>query len=99
LLPPVVCLIVGLHFLPLARLYDQPQYRWTAGLLILAAVIGLGAVLWGAEAETVLGGVGFAAAMTLWASAVHVAIRNRSEERRVGREVGCWSAACDEDST
>lgn len=76
LIPPMVCLIVGLHFIPLARLYDQPQYRWTAGLLGLVAVVGLGAVLWGAESETVLGGVGFAAAVTLWGSATHVAIRN-----------------------
>jgi len=76
LIPPVVCLIVGLHFIPLARLYDQHQYRWTAGLLSLVALLGLGAVLWGAGPETVLGGVGFAAAVILWASAAHVAIRN-----------------------
>lgn len=76
LIPPVVCLIVGLHFIPLARLYDQRQYRWTAGLLSLVALLGLGAVLWGAGTETVLGGVGLASAVILWGSAAHVAIRN-----------------------
>ncbi|MER5836055.1 hypothetical protein ABT116_35855, partial [Streptomyces sp. NPDC002130] len=28
--PAGIALVVGLHFFPLARLYDQWQYRWTA---------------------------------------------------------------------
>ncbi|CAM5742130.1 hypothetical protein SAFG77S_02013 [Streptomyces afghaniensis] len=35
--PAGVALVVGLHFFPLARLYDQWQYRWTAALLTAAA--------------------------------------------------------------
>jgi uncharacterized membrane protein len=40
IVPPLVALVVGLHFLPLARLFDQPQYTFTAAGLCLAAVLG-----------------------------------------------------------
>ncbi|MFD0773777.1 DUF7010 family protein [Streptomonospora algeriensis] len=76
LLPPVVCLIVGLHFFPLARLYDQRQYHWTGVLLTAVAAAGFGGATWGAGTQAVLSAVGFAAALVLWASAVHVAVRN-----------------------
>lgn len=76
LIPPVVCLIVGLHFIPLARLYDQPQYRWTAALVSTVSLVGFGAWLWGAGTETVLGVVGLPTAAILWGSAAHVAVRN-----------------------
>ncbi|TQN33344.1 hypothetical protein FHX37_3359 [Haloactinospora alba] len=39
-MPAAFCLVAGLRFLPLARLYDQRHYRWTRLLLPLVAVAG-----------------------------------------------------------
>jgi hypothetical protein len=72
LIPAAVCLVVGLHFLPLARLFDQPQFRWTgAGMCLVAAVAG-SLHLWGpgTAAEVVAGG---GAAVVLWVTSLHVA--------------------------
>ncbi|MGW5362686.1 hypothetical protein [Actinopolymorpha pittospori] len=75
LIPPVACLIVGAHFLPLARLFDQPQYRWTGILLCVAAVVGFVILAAGGSTEATRVVVGLAAAFILWASALHVAFR------------------------
>ena len=40
-LPMATCLIVAVHFLPLARVFDQPQYRWTAVGLFAVSTSGL----------------------------------------------------------
>ena len=76
LVPPVVCAIVGLHFFPLARLFDQPQYTWTAVGLCVAAGAGLVilAVGPGPEASRVV--IGLVAACTLWATSVRLALRS-----------------------
>src|SRR5665811_552608 len=29
LIPALVCLVVGIHFFPLVRVFDQPRYMWT----------------------------------------------------------------------
>lgn len=74
LVAAAVCLIVGLHFIPLAGLFDQWQYRWTGLLLALAAVTGIAIDLGasrGALADSV---VGIGAAVVLWATALHVAV-------------------------
>lgn len=76
LIPLTTCLVKGVHFVPQARLHYQPQYRWTAGLLALVAVLEFAAVLWGAVAEAVLSVVGYGAAVILWISAAHFAVRN-----------------------
>ncbi|GAB3530594.1 hypothetical protein [Arthrobacter monumenti] len=76
LVPPVVCLIVGLHFLPLARLFDQPQYRWTGVGLLGASVAGLLILAGGPGAEASRIVVGFAAASTLWATSFRLAMRS-----------------------
>ncbi|MFF4243795.1 hypothetical protein ACFYY2_04900 [Streptomyces sp. NPDC001822] len=73
--PPAVALVVGLHFFPLARLYDQWQYRVTAGVLSAVAVVGLALAAAGLPDGGVQAVVGLAAAATLWASAYHVAVR------------------------
>lgn len=73
-LPAAVCLIVGLHFLPLASVFAQPVYRWTGVLLCGAAVAG-GAVLALAGAAPSRAAVGFAAAAVLWGTALAVARR------------------------
>lgn len=82
LVAPLIALVVGLHFLPLAGLFDQPQYRWTAAGLVGAAVLALGILALGDDgdvgapaqelARVVVGG---AAAATLWATAVRLAVR------------------------
>ncbi|WP_405389332.1 hypothetical protein OG596_16245 [Streptomyces sp. NBC_01102] len=73
--PPAVALVVGLHFFPLARLYDQWQYRVTAIVLSAVAVVGLALIAAGLSDEGVRAVVGLASAATLWASAYHVAVK------------------------
>jgi hypothetical protein len=75
LVPPVVCLIVGLHFSPLARLFDQPQYLWTAAGGCAAGVAGLLMLAAGTELETSRIVVGLGAAGTLWLTAARLAVR------------------------
>jgi hypothetical protein len=75
-IPAAVAVVVGLHFLPLAAAFDQPQYRTTALLLVVVGAAGAGLVLAGAEDVVVQAAVGYASAVALWASAAHVATRN-----------------------
>ncbi|MEU3686883.1 DUF7010 family protein [Streptomyces narbonensis] len=74
-IPVGICLVVGLHFFPLARLFDQPQYTWTAVLLTALALVGLVVLAAGSGAETVRAVVGLGAALVLWGSSFHVAVR------------------------
>ncbi|MGX1562370.1 DUF7010 family protein [Streptomyces sp. NPDC055506] len=74
-IPAGIALIVGLHFFPLARLYDQWQYRWTATLLTAVAIVGFVLVAAGLTSETVRIAVGLGSAVVLWASAYHLAVR------------------------
>ncbi|KOV97568.1 hypothetical protein ADK65_25240 [Streptomyces sp. NRRL B-1140] len=73
--PAGIALVVGLHFFPLARLYDQWQYRWTASLLTAVAVAGFVLVAAGLASETVRIVVGLGCALVLWASSYHLALR------------------------
>ncbi|MER7486754.1 hypothetical protein ABTY20_12820 [Streptomyces sp. NPDC126497] len=75
LIPAGVALVVGLHFFPLARLYDQWQYRWTAALLTAVAAVGVVLVVAGLSDEGVRVVVGLGCAAVLWASACHLAVR------------------------
>lgn len=75
IVPPAVCLVVGLHFLPLARLFDQPQYTATAIGLCVAAVLGGAVLLTGPSLEVSRLVVGGLAALVLWATAVRLALR------------------------
>jgi hypothetical protein len=75
LLAPVVCLIVGLHFLPLARPFDQPLYRWTGVCLAVVAVIGFVVLAVGIDGGATRSVVGFGAAVTLWTSSFALALR------------------------
>ncbi|MFG2428993.1 DUF7010 family protein [Streptomyces sp. NPDC048590] len=74
-IPPAIALVVGLHFFPLARLYDQWQYRWTAALLSAVAAVGLVLLAAGVSDEGVRAVVGLTSAVTLWASACHLAVK------------------------
>lgn len=74
-IPVGICLVVGLHFFPLARLFDQGQYTWTAISLTAVSVVGLAVLAAGTSAETIRTVVGLGAAVVLWASSFHVALR------------------------
>ncbi|MFE0171089.1 hypothetical protein ACFWZ2_02135 [Streptomyces sp. NPDC059002] len=73
LVPPAVCLIVGLHFLPLAGVFGQPPYRWAGLLLVAVAAAGILAFAVGSAPGTVRALVGIGAALVLWATALRVA--------------------------
>ncbi|MFI6119584.1 hypothetical protein ACIBCU_06990 [Streptomyces sp. NPDC051064] len=73
-IPPAIALVVGLHFVPLARLYDQWQYKGTAALLSAVAVLGFALIAAGLDGS-VRAVVGLGSAVTLWASAYHVGVR------------------------
>ncbi|WP_327430509.1 hypothetical protein [Streptomyces sp. NBC_01236] len=73
--PAAVCLIVGLHFLPLARSFAQPQYWWTGALLMALALAAILTLAGGIGAANVRVLLGFGAAAVLWATALHVARR------------------------
>ncbi|WP_166138338.1 hypothetical protein [Nocardioides ochotonae] len=75
-IPAAVAAVVGLHFLPLATAFDQPQYRGTAVVLVVVGLGGAVLVLAGAQNVTVQAAVGYASAVVLWCSAAHVATRN-----------------------
>jgi len=38
LILPAIAVIVGLHFIPLARLFDFPLYYWTEAAMVFVAV-------------------------------------------------------------
>jgi hypothetical protein len=67
-IPAVICALVGLHFIPLARLFSVPLYYATASALCLVAgsTMNLGA----SGAQTSLWQLlpGFGAALVLWAT-------------------------------
>ncbi|MFE7760490.1 hypothetical protein [Streptomyces sp. NPDC057438] len=69
LIPPLVAVIVGLHFLPLAVVFGQPRLRVPAALLVASGAAGT--IVWLADGpdETVRLVVGLASALSLWAMA------------------------------
>lgn len=70
LIAPLVAVIVGGHFMPLATLFERPSMR-VPGMLLVA--VGLaGVVVWvlGAAHPVVLTVVGVGCALTLWGTAV-----------------------------
>ncbi len=74
LIPAVVCLVVGIHFFPLSRIFDQSQYVWTGAALCGIAVLGA-ASLTAANEEASRAVVGFGAATILWATSAHLTSR------------------------
>ena len=74
-IPPVIALIVGLHFLPLAAVFGVRLYYLTGVLISVVATVALVALLFGVT----LGGefgwavvVGIATALILWATALGI---------------------------
>ena len=73
-LPPAVCMVVGLHFLPLAQVLAQPQYWWTGVMLCGVALAG-SLTLLDVPAGISQAVVGCGAATVLWVTSVHLAGR------------------------
>ncbi|MFF9179049.1 DUF7010 family protein [Streptomyces sp. NPDC014793] len=69
-IPVLVVFIVGMHFLPLATLFQQPEYRVTAALLIAAGGVAgvVGAA--GGPPSVVHAMACIPTALALWGSAV-----------------------------
>jgi hypothetical protein len=84
--PAVVCAIVGVHFFPLARIFDEGLYAWTGALLCAVSVGGLVAlaIADGSFSRSV---VGLGAASVLWASSLWLS-------RRPGRTNSPHTADC-----
>ncbi|MCX5335924.1 hypothetical protein [Streptomyces sp. NBC_00140] len=70
LVPPLVAVVVGLHFLPLAAVFEQPRLRIPAALLIASGTAGLIVWLTNVPDETVRLVVGLTSGLSLWGMAV-----------------------------
>jgi hypothetical protein len=77
LIAPAVAIIVGLHFLPLARWLPAPIYYLTAGLLVAVGTVG--AFIQDAAARVLT--ICFGAAAVLWLSCGVVLLR--ADRRRI----------------
>ncbi|MGW1674121.1 hypothetical protein [Streptomyces sp. NPDC002324] len=69
LVPALVAVVVGLHFLPLAVVFEQPRLRVPAALLVASGAAGVTVWLTDGPDETVRLVVGLASALSLWATA------------------------------
>ncbi|MFC9125700.1 hypothetical protein ACFT4A_02490 [Streptomyces sp. NPDC057099] len=69
LVPPLIAVVVGLHFLPLAAVFEQPRLRIPAGLLIASGATGVTVWLTNGPDETVRLVVGLISALSLWGMA------------------------------
>lgn len=67
-LMPVIAVIVGVHFYPLAPLFRSPHYHVTATVMTLAGVTGIVAVVLGGDGNICAALVDAACAATLWIS-------------------------------
>lgn len=67
-LPPAVAVVVGLHFLPLAKLFRAPHFFGTAVVMTLAGALAAVAVASGSSAIIVDGLAELACALALWAT-------------------------------
>lgn len=73
LIAPVTCVVVGLHFLPLARIFGiVPLYLWTGTILIVIAAVGFVLVAAGVSTGAVLAAVGLPAAVILWGTSLQL---------------------------
>ncbi|MEV8128490.1 hypothetical protein AB0P07_31320 [Streptomyces sp. NPDC085944] len=66
LIPPLVAIVVGLHFLPLAAVFEQPRLRVPAALLVAAGAAGLVVRLTDGSDGTVRLVVGAVSGLSLW---------------------------------
>ncbi|MDW8803519.1 hypothetical protein P1P68_01505 [Streptomyces scabiei] len=69
LVPPLIAVVVGLHFLPLAVVFQQPRLRVPAALLVVSGAAGTTVWLLDGPDASVRLVVGLASALSLWATA------------------------------
>lgn len=76
-IPAVICAVVGLHFIPLARLFSVPLYYATAAALCLVAATTM---ILGATGVAALWRPlpGFGAALVLWATSLGLLVTTRT---------------------
>ncbi|MFJ9034250.1 hypothetical protein ACIRQP_38510 [Streptomyces sp. NPDC102274] len=81
LIAPLIALVVGLHFLPLAAVFEQSRLRVQAVLLIAVGAAGL--VIWLADGpdQAVRLVVGLAAGLCLWGTAAWTITGTAAAER------------------
>ena len=87
-IPPLVALAVGLHFLPLARLFRRPLYYVTGTALcaVCAATILFMPPQWGARhLQGWLLSAGLGSGMVLWLSVLAMLIQSRTGLREFSR--------------
>lgn len=72
-IPVAAAVIVGLHFIPLARVFEVPLYYWT-GLLSVLGVLGCSLIR---DAGMRLLGTGLTMAAVLWLTAVLLLLQAR----------------------
>jgi hypothetical protein len=77
LIPFFTALVVGLHFLPLARVFSVPLYAWTGGVLSLLAV---GCALLPVDPSLRLRALGLTVGATLWLTATAALYKTRLPE-------------------
>lgn len=70
LIPALVAVVVGLHFLPLAAVFEQPRLRIPAALLIASGTAGIAVWLTNVPDETVRLVVGLTSGLSLWGMAI-----------------------------
>ncbi|MGH9481844.1 MAG: DUF7010 family protein [Terriglobales bacterium] len=70
-----VGIIVGLHFLPLARLFETPLYYWTGGIQVALCLAIAGVMRSELAAADPL--VGLTMGLTLWATVVILLVEGR----------------------
>ncbi|MCC9711728.1 hypothetical protein E4N62_44880 [Streptomyces sp. MNU76] len=69
LIPGLVAVVVGFHFLPLAALFRQPRFHLTGALMITAGVAGCALEAIGGPTGSGQTTVGLGAAVILWGTA------------------------------
>jgi hypothetical protein len=72
-IPVAAAVIVGLHFIPLARVFEVPLYYWT-GLFSVLGVLGCSLIR---DAGMRLLGTGLTMAAVLWLTAVLLLLQAR----------------------
>lgn len=83
LIAPAVAIIVGVHFLPLARWFPAPIYYLTAALLVAVGMAGAGVQNLPARVLT----VGIGAAAVLWLSCGVVLLHAHQRNQSAGEKV------------
>ncbi|WP_369275391.1 hypothetical protein AB5J55_40355 [Streptomyces sp. R11] len=88
LIPPLIAVVVGLHFLPLAAVFEQPGLRVPAALLIASGTAGMTVWLTNGPDGTVRLVVGLTSALSLWGTAIWtIAGAASTAEQEAGNEV------------